>query len=62
MMFFRPKKHKFSMMCHRVVIMPGSTFRLSPQSTGPYNADYDGDEMNCHVLQVPKKKIRKKRL
>ena len=47
----QPSLHKFSMMVHRVRIMPGNTFRLSPQATRPYNADYDGDEMNCHVVQ-----------
>ena len=41
----QPSLHKFSMMAHKVVIMENSTFRLNPQATGPYNADYDGDEV-----------------
>ena len=29
-----------------------NTFRLNVQATTPYNADFDGDEMNMHVLQT----------
>ncbi|CAK4370378.1 unnamed protein product, partial [Aphanomyces euteiches] len=38
-------------MAHRVKVMDGSTFRLNPSVTLPYNADFDGDEMNLHVPQ-----------
>ncbi|QHO35434.1 DNA-directed RNA polymerase II subunit [Arachis hypogaea] len=31
--------------------MPYSTFRLNLSATKPYNADFDGDEMNMHVPQ-----------
>ncbi|KAJ2692634.1 DNA-directed RNA polymerase II core subunit rpo21, partial [Coemansia spiralis] len=31
--------------------MPYSTFRLNLSVTTPYNADFDGDEMNLHVPQ-----------
>ena len=31
--------------------MPYSTFRLNLSVTTPYNADFDGDEMNLHVMQ-----------
>jgi hypothetical protein len=37
---------------HRVRILPYSTFRLNLSVTTPYNADFDGDEMNMHVAQV----------
>lgn len=40
-----------SMMGHRIRIMPWSTFRLNLSVTTPYNADFDGDEMNLHVPQ-----------
>jgi DNA-directed RNA polymerase beta' subunit len=40
------------MMGHRVRILPYSTFRLNLSVTTPYNADFDGDEMNMHVAQV----------
>ena len=40
------------MMCHRVKPMDiGKTFRLCVDATSPYNADFDGDEMNMHVPQ-----------
>jgi len=38
---------------HRVRILPYSTFRLNLSVTSPYNADFDGDEMNMHVPQTP---------
>lgn len=47
----QPSLHKMSMMCHRVKVMNYSTFRLNLSVTSPYNADFDGDEMNLHVPQ-----------
>lgn len=47
----QPSLHKMSMMGHRVRIMPFSTFRLNLSVTTPYNADFDGDEMNLHAPQ-----------
>lgn len=47
----QPSLHKMSMMCHRVKLMDYSTFRLNLSVTPPYNADFDGDEMNLHVPQ-----------
>jgi DNA-directed RNA polymerase beta' subunit len=47
----QPSLHKMSMMCHRVKVMPYQTFRLNVLVTSPYNADFDGDEMNLHVPQ-----------
>ncbi|CAM0951685.1 unnamed protein product [Alopecurus aequalis] len=47
----QPSLHKMSIMGHRVKIMPYSTFRLNLSVTTPYNADFDGDEMNMHVPQ-----------
>ena len=47
----QPSLHKMSMMCHRAKVMPGSTFRLNLSVTKPYNADFDGDEMNLHLPQ-----------
>ncbi|CAJ0761119.1 4176_t:CDS:1, partial [Entrophospora sp. SA101] len=48
----QPSLHKMSMMGHRVRVMPYSTFRLNLSVTTPYNADFDGDEMNLHVSQT----------
>ncbi|KAL4452229.1 hypothetical protein ABPG75_007891 [Micractinium tetrahymenae] len=47
----QPSLHKMSMMGHRVRILPYSTFRLNLSVTSPYNADFDGDEMNMHLAQ-----------
>ena len=40
-----------SIMAHHVRVLPGKTFRLHPSVCPPYNADFDGDEMNLHVPQ-----------
>jgi len=48
----QPSLHRMSMMCHRVKVLPGRTFRLNPSVCNPYNADFDGDEMNLHVPQT----------
>ena len=47
----QPSLHKMSMMGHRVRALRGNTFRLNVSVTPPYNADFDGDEMNMHVPQ-----------
>ena len=48
----QPSLHRMSMMCHIVKVMhKGSTFRFSVSDTKPYNADFDGDEMNMHMPQ-----------
>ena len=50
----QPSLHSASLMCHRVRVLPGSTIRLNTACTTPYNADFDGDEMNVHVVQGEK--------
>ncbi len=47
----QPSLHKVSMMAHHVKVLPGKTFRFNVADCQPYNADYDGDEMNIHVPQ-----------
>lgn len=47
----QPTLHRMSMMGHRVRILPYNTFRLNLSVCTPYNADFDGDEMNMHVPQ-----------
>jgi len=47
----QPTLHRMSMMGHRVKVLPYNTFRLNVSVTSPYNADFDGDEMNCHIPQ-----------
>jgi DNA-directed RNA polymerase II subunit RPB1 len=50
----QPTLHRMSMMCHIAKIMKrGDTFRMNVADTKPYNADFDGDEMNLHMPQDP---------
>ncbi|KAF8516682.1 hypothetical protein JB92DRAFT_2909925 [Gautieria morchelliformis] len=48
----QPSLHKLSIMCHRAKIRPWRSFRLNECVCTPYNADFDGDEMNLHVPQT----------
>jgi DNA-directed RNA polymerase II subunit RPB1 len=49
----QPSLHRMSMLGHSVKIMrEGNTFRLNVADTKPYNADFDGDEMNLHMPQT----------
>jgi len=47
----QPSLHRMSIMSHYVKVLPYKTFRLNPAVCPPYNADFDGDEMNLHVPQ-----------
>ena len=47
----QPSLHRMSIMAHRVRIHGDKTFRLPICDTTPYNADFDGDEMNLHMLR-----------
>ena len=54
----QPTLHRMSMMCHISKIMPeGDTFRMNVGDTKPYNADFDGDEMNLHLPQDDESEI-----
>jgi DNA-directed RNA polymerase III subunit RPC1 len=48
----QPSLHKLSIMSHYVKVRPWRTFRLNECVCNPYNADFDGDEMNLHVPQT----------
>ncbi|KAG8950075.1 hypothetical protein FRC03_012963 [Tulasnella sp. 419] len=48
----QPSLHKLSIMCHRAKVRPWRSFRLNECVCNPYNADFDGDEMNMHVPQT----------
>ena len=48
----QPSLHRMSMMCHKIRVLPGLTFRINPCVCEPYNADFDGDEMNLHIPQT----------
>lgn len=48
----QPSLHKLSILCHFAKVRPHRTFRLNECVCNPYNADFDGDEMNLHVPQT----------
>ena len=52
----QPSLHKLSIMCHYVKVRPWRTFRFNECVCAPYNADFDGDEMNLHVPQTEEAK------
>lgn len=47
----QPSLHRMSIMSHQVKVIEGKTFRFNLAVCPPYNADFDGDEMNLHGLQ-----------
>ncbi len=53
----QPTLHKGSMMVHTVIALKsdndGNSISFNPMVCSPYNADYDGDEMNVHIIQDP---------
>ena len=56
----QPSLHKMSIMAHLVKVLPNKTFRLNPAVCPPYNADFDGDEMNMHALQTEESRAEAK--
>jgi len=53
----QPSLHRMSIMGHEVRIMEGKTFRFNLCVCPPYNADFDGDEMNLHGLQSEEARV-----
>ncbi len=47
----QPSLHRMSMMVHEIRVVQGHTFQFNLAVCTPYNADFDGDEMNLHVIQ-----------
>ena len=51
----QPTLHKMGMMCHKIRVIKDenlNTFRINVIVTDPYNADFDGDEMNMFIPQT----------
>uniref|UniRef100_V5GVE1 DNA-directed RNA polymerase subunit n=1 Tax=Ixodes ricinus TaxID=34613 RepID=V5GVE1_IXORI len=48
----QPSLHKLSIMAHLAKVLPHRTFRFNECVCTPYNADFDGDEMNLHLPQT----------
>jgi len=51
-----PTLHKYGLMAHKVVAYKksrysGNTIGINPAVVTPYNADFDGDEMQLHIPQ-----------
>ncbi|MEM5868521.1 MAG: DNA-directed RNA polymerase subunit A' [Candidatus Aenigmatarchaeota archaeon] len=58
----QPSLHRMSMMAHYVRVTPWKTFTLNLPTTIPYNADFDGDEMNFHVPQTEEARVEAEEL
>ncbi|AFM98532.1 DNA-directed RNA polymerase subunit beta' [Encephalitozoon hellem ATCC 50504] len=50
----QPSLHRMSIMSHKVKVHNSKTLRFNECVCTPYNADFDGDEMNVHVPQTEK--------
>ncbi|GMH41051.1 hypothetical protein BSKO_08961 [Bryopsis sp. KO-2023] len=48
----QPSLHRISIMAHRAKVRPWRTLRFNECVCNPYNADFDGDEMNLHLPQT----------
>ena len=58
----QPSLHRISIMAHRVKVMKGKTLRFNESVCSPYNADFDGDEMNIHLPQTQEARAEIKNL
>ena len=48
----QPSLHRNSIMAHRAKVLKWRTLRFNECVCKPYNADFDGDEMNLHLPQT----------
>ena len=58
----QPSLHRMSIMSHKVKVLPWKTFRFNECDCAPYNADFDGDEMNIHIPQTEEARIEAREL
>jgi len=61
----QPTLHKPSMMGHKIQVLDNDklfTFRMNVSVCQPYNADFDGDEMNIHLAQSVQTRNELKRI
>ena len=49
----QPTLHRSYIMGFQVVPQDVKTFKVSLTVTTPFNIDFDGDEINCHISQNP---------
>ncbi|CAF3739658.1 unnamed protein product [Rotaria sp. Silwood1] len=52
----QPSLHRLSIMALYARVMPHRTFRFNECICSPFNADFDGDEMNLHLPQTEEAK------
>lgn len=52
----QPSLHKLSIQAFYAKVMPHRTFRFNECCCNPFNADFDGDEMNLHLPQTEEAK------
>jgi DNA-directed RNA polymerase subunit A' len=53
----QPSLHRVSMLSLKAKIIPGNTFQFNDAIAVPFNADFDGDEMNMHLIQEEEAQI-----
>ncbi|OAG30186.1 DNA-directed RNA polymerase III subunit RPC1 [Nematocida displodere] len=53
----QPSLHRLSIMAHKARVLPGRTLRFNECVCSPYNADFDGDEMNIHLAQTTEARV-----
>ena len=54
----QPSLHRMSIMAHKVKVLPYKTFRMHLTVCPPYNADFDGDEMNLTYHRARRPRLR----
>ena len=52
----QPSLHRVSIMSFHAKILPWRTLRFNESNCTPFNADFDGDEMNIHFPQTEESK------
>ena len=52
----QPSLHRVSIMAFKAKVLPWRTLRFNESNCVPYNADFDGDEMNIHFPQTEEAK------
>lgn len=55
----QPSLHKLSIMAFYAIVKPNRTFRFNECVCTPFNADFDGDEMNLHLPQTEEAKAER---
>ena len=58
----QPSLHRLSIMAFRAKVLPWRTLRFNECVCTPFNADFDGDEMNIHLPQTEEARSEAKHL